>query len=138
VIVLLAAFTSLRLASYRPLPGGTAIDLVMTTQGVRFPEAIELLARRAGVAAVDRPPPALRTARIQRPEPAEPAQPGPEVERFVAAAEGYLWWEEGRPMQQWLVERGPGEEVLPANRVGADSGPSPHRLELRSSSLQRR
>jgi hypothetical protein len=104
--------------------GGTAIDLVMTTQGVRFPEAIELLARRAGVAAVDRPMAALRTARIQRPEPAAPARPSPEVERFVAAAEGYLWSEKGRPMQRWLAERGLGEEVLRANRVGADPGPT--------------
>ena len=45
--------------------GGTAIDLVMTTQGVRFPEAIELLARRAGVAEVDRP-----MAASHRPHPA--------------------------------------------------------------------
>lgn len=104
--------------------GGTAIDLVMTTQGVRFPEAIELLARRAGVAASDRPAPALRAARIQRSEPARPTPPSPEVERFVAAAENYLWSEKGRPMQQWLAERGLGEEVLRANRVGADPGPA--------------
>lgn len=104
--------------------GGTAIDLVMTTQCVRFPEAIELLARRAGVAAVDRPPPALRTARIQRPEQARPSPPSPEVERFVAATEAYLWSEQGRPMQQWLAGRGLGEEVLRANRIGADPGPA--------------
>ncbi len=104
--------------------GGTAIDLVMTTQGVRFPEAIELLARRAGVAEVDRPLPALRTARIQRPEPATPSRPSPEVERFVAAAEAYLWSERGQPMRQWLAQRGLGEDVLRANRVGADPGPS--------------
>lgn len=104
--------------------GGTAIDLVMTIQGVRFAEAIELLARRAGVDAVDRPPPALRTARIQRPEPAQPTPPSPEVERFVAATEAYLWSERGQPMQQWLAGRGLGEEVLRANRVGADPGPA--------------
>ena len=104
--------------------GGTAIDLVMTTQSVRFPEAIELLARRAGVAAVDRPPPALRTARIQRLGPAPPTPPSPEVERFVAAAENYLWSEKGRPMQKWLAERGLREDVLRANRVGADPGPA--------------
>jgi hypothetical protein len=104
--------------------GGTAIDLVMTTQGVRFPEAIELLARRAGVAEVDRPIAALRTARIQRPEPAAPSRPSAEVERFVAAAEAHLWSEQGRPMRRWLAERGLGEEVLRANRVGADPGPT--------------
>jgi hypothetical protein len=96
----------------------------MTTQGVRFPEAIELLARRAGVAEVDRPMAALRTARIQRPEPAPPSRPSPEVERFVAAAEAHLWSEQGRPMQRWLAERGLGEEMLRANRVGADPGPT--------------
>lgn len=42
----------------------------------------------------------------------------------MAAAEGYLWSEQGRPMQQWLAERGLGEEVLRANRVGADPGPA--------------
>ncbi len=104
--------------------GGTAIDLVMTTQGVRFPEAIELLARRAGVAEVDRPMPALRTARIQRAEPAPPSRPSAEMERFVAAAEAHLWSEQGRPMRRWLAERGLGEEVLRANRVGADPGPT--------------
>lgn len=104
--------------------GGTAIDLVMTTQGVRFLEAIELLARRAGVAEVDRPMAALRTARIQRPEPAPPSRPSAEVERFVAAAEAQLWSEQGRPMRRWLAERGLGEEVLRANRVGADPGPT--------------
>jgi hypothetical protein len=91
---------------------------------VRFPEAIELLARRAGVAEVDRPMAALRTARIQRPEPTRPTPPSPEVERFVAATESYLWSEKGRPMQRWLAERGLGEEVLRANRVGADPGPA--------------
>ena len=35
------------------------------------------------------------------------ARPNPEVECFVAAAEGYLWSEQGRPMQRWLAERGP-------------------------------
>ena len=104
--------------------GGTAIDLVMTTQGVRFPEAIELLARRAGVAEVDRPMAALRTARVQRPEPAAPRRPSAEVERFVVAAEAHLWSERGRPMRRWLAERGLGEEVLRANRVGADPGPA--------------
>ncbi len=104
--------------------GGTAIDLVMTTQGVRFPEAIELLARRAGVGAVDQAAPALRTAHIQRPEPVVPAEPSPEVERFVAGAEAHLWSDDGQAAQRWLGERGLGEEVLRANRVGADPGPA--------------
>ena len=104
--------------------GGTAIDLVMMTQGVRFPEAIELLARRAGVAEFDKPMPALRTAPIRRVEPVPEGRPNPDVERFVAAAEGYLWSEQGQPMQRWLAERGLGQEVLRANRIGADPGPA--------------
>ena len=107
--------------------GGTAIDLVMTTQGVPFPEAIELLARRAGVVTVDDPMPRLRTARIERPHPVPSAGPSPEIERFVAAAEEYLWSDRGRPMRQWLADRGLGDEVVRANRLGADPGPS--RLE---------
>ncbi|MDQ1537049.1 MAG: primase, partial [Actinomycetota bacterium] len=104
--------------------GGTAIDLVMTTQAVRFPEALELLAQRAGVAAAERPMPRLRSAHIERPESMPPARPNPEVERFVAAAEAHLWSEQGRPMQRWLAGRGLGEDVLRANRVGADPGPA--------------
>lgn len=104
--------------------GGTAIDLVMTTQGVRFPEALELLGRRAGVGSVDRPAPHLRTARIQRPPSVPPERPSPDVERFVAGAEAWLWSEQGLPMRRWLSDRGLGDEVLRANRVGADPGPA--------------
>lgn len=103
---------------------GTAIDLVMTTQGMRFPEALEVLAHRAGVPAVDRAIPRLRIARIQRPELAPVGRPSADIERFVAAAEAILWSDEGQPMRQWLAGRGLGEEVLRANRVGADPGPN--------------
>ncbi len=103
--------------------GGTAVDLVMTTQGVGFRQAIEQLGGRAGAVERDGPPSELRPARILRPASFAPGSPSPEVERYVAACEEYLWSQPGRPMRDWLGERGLGEEILRANRVGADPGP---------------
>lgn len=104
--------------------GGTAADMVMVTQGVGFREAIEALARRAGVVERDdlrdRP---LRRARIERPTTISPSAGSPEVERHVAACEAYLWSPGGAPMRRWLAKRGLGEEVLRVNRVGGDPGP---------------
>jgi DNA primase len=103
--------------------GGTAADLVMTTQGIGFGQAIGLLAARAGVGERDDGHRPLRPAVIERrPEPASRA-PSPEIEAHVAACEGYLWSPAGGPMRRWLAGRGLGEEVLRANRVGADPGP---------------
>lgn len=105
--------------------GGTAVDLVMTTQGVGFRDAIEHLARRANVAERDGTAQPLlpRPARILRPASFAPGKPSQELERYVGACESHLWAPPGRPMRDWLTKRGLGEEVLRANRVGADPGP---------------
>lgn len=103
--------------------GGTAIDLVMATQGLNFREAIELLARRAGVnAGVE--PRQLRPARIDRPKPLERGQVRPQLEEYVNACETWLWSPRGMPMRRWLRARGFDEPVMRANRLGADPGPS--------------
>src|SRR5207249_4884440 len=57
--------------------GGTAIDLVMVTQGLGFRDAIEVLAQRTGVAASMHPG-ELRRAHVERPQPLEPGQVRPE------------------------------------------------------------
>ncbi len=103
--------------------GGTAIDLVMTTQGIDFKQAIEALARRAGVAELPDGKAPLRPARIERPEPPRRRAASPDLERYVAACEEWLWSPSGKPMLGWLAARGLREPVLRANRVGADPGP---------------
>ena len=104
---------------------GTAADLVMVTQRVGFREAIEALARRAGVAEQTDAEPFGRVPRpaVSRPAPTRPGVVSPEVERHVAACEAWLWSPAGAPMRRWLGRRGLGEGVLRANRVGADPGP---------------
>lgn len=103
--------------------GGTALDLVMTTQHMGFRQAIETLARRAGVDHQPEPV-TLRPARIERPKPLGPGEASPEIERHVAACEAFLWSHRGVPMQRWLAHRGLFEDVLRANRIGADPGPA--------------
>ncbi len=103
--------------------GGTAADLVMTTQGVGFAEAIALLGRRAGMAERDDHLRPLRPPVIERRPPAAPAIAAGVIEDHVAACEAVLWSPAGLPMRRWLARRGLGETVLRANRVGADPGP---------------
>jgi len=105
--------------------GGTAADLLMTVRGVGFGEALEELARRAGVA--DRPWSPDDWSRVApRPRDASTGwrrEPGPEIETYVTACEAHLWSRGGRATRRWLADRGFGDEVLLANRVGSDPGP---------------
>jgi DNA primase len=106
--------------------GGTAIDLVMVTQGLGFRDAIGVLARRVGVGGdrVERRSPPLRPVVPERPRPQEPGEASPELERYVAACEALLWAPAGQRMRRWLAARGLKDQVLRANRVGADPGPA--------------
>jgi len=102
--------------------GGTAIDLVMQRQGVGFVQALEYLGRQTGVADTPWQPPGRR----RRPAGSRPAAPGgasPGIERYVAACESWLWSPAGRVQRDWLRRRGLGDDVLRANRIGADPGP---------------
>lgn len=104
--------------------GGTAADLVMVTRDVGFREAIEMLAGRVGFVGYDQwSPSVIRPAKSRSISSPASAAVGPEIECYVAACEGLLWEPEGRPMRQWLSGRGLEEEILRANRVGADPGP---------------
>src|SRR5207248_1173242 len=103
--------------------GGTAIDLVMTTQNLGFRDAIEVLAQRTGVTASVDPRP-LRPANIERPKPLAPGEVKPELEHYVDACEAWMWSPRGMPMRRWLRARGLQEAVVRANRLGADPGPN--------------
>jgi hypothetical protein len=95
----------------------------MATQNSGFREALELLARRAGITEEPwRPAPSHPRAPVH-PEPALPAAPNPALEGYVEACEAWLWSPAGAPMRRWLAGRHLGEAVLRANRVGADPGP---------------
>lgn len=104
--------------------GGSALDLVMQAQGLDFAGAVAVLGRRSGAAERpgQRPDRPFRTGDRARP-PAPVPTPSPVIEDYVAACEAFLWSPAGRPQHAWLAGRGLGDDVLVANRVGADPGP---------------
>jgi len=109
----------------------------MTTRGLTYKEGIEALARHAGVGpespGLHRDRAAPSRARAAWPPDRRPA--GPSVEQYVTECEAFLWTRGGVSMRRWLARRGFEDEVLPANRIGADPGP---RLLPRGEGLPRR
>lgn len=121
--------------------GGTAIDLVMAARRVSIGEAMEELARRAHVRPTverhdrrDAPRPTRRNSapprppeakdRLRRPATmADPAVAGA-LEAYVSDCARLLWEPAGADVLGWLRQRGLADEVLRANRVGADPGPA--------------
>lgn len=106
--------------------GGSALDLVMQSQGLDFAGAVALLGRRSGAAertGLRRDGPERGFDRACPAAPAPITAPSPAIERYVAECEALLWSPAGRPQRAWLAQRGFGDEVLVANRVGADPGP---------------
>lgn len=100
---------------------GDAVDLVQLTQRLDRSEAVDWLARRAGLSP-DHPAPAIR-----RPRPSSPRRPTyvplhPDVLRYTQACERILDTPAGRPVREWLAARGIGRGVAVANHVGADPG----------------
>lgn len=103
--------------------GGTGIDLVMQREGIGFAAAMERLGRRVGVPETRFGDERSHNAE-RRPTPvAIPREPSPSLEAYVGACEAWLWGSNGRAMRRWLARRSFGEDVLRANRVGADPGP---------------
>jgi hypothetical protein len=106
--------------------GGTAIDLLLETTGVPVRQALEHLAQLTGITPEHRP---LRLVRRAQPEPGFVPRPQAAVfargalHDHVAQCEATLWSPAGRPMLDYLHARGLHDEVLRANRVGADPGP---------------
>ncbi len=103
--------------------GGTAIDLVMACCRTDLRGAMDLLARRVGLEDHG----ASWTPRRRPSQGACPA-PGcrdPEgMDRYVDACAEALFTPDGQRIRQWLNEaRGLPDEVLRANKIGADLGP---------------
>ena len=94
--------------------GGTAIDAVMAAHHVDAGGAIRWLAEHyTNLPIIDRQPPT---------PPAALGHPDPEIGVYVERAALLLWTAAGRPHRDWLAARGLDEDVLRANRVGADPG----------------
>jgi DNA primase len=98
---------------------GDAIDLAKVTQSLATGEAIDWLARRAGMI----PGVTLPSSSKRKGPPAPRYVPlDPAVERYVSACERILWGRGGRDVLGWLHQRGFSDEILRANRAGADPG----------------
>lgn len=98
---------------------GDAIDLVMRTQHTDRADAIEWLANRARMIPDQPLPPVNRAKPPPRPAivPLDPA-----VARYVQTCQRILSDPPGRPVREWLANRGLGREVLRLNQIGADPG----------------
>ena len=94
--------------------GGTAIDAVTAARNMPVGDAIRWLNDNYAHLA-----PLPRTV---KPEPRPVGRPAPEVTEYVERCEKLLWTVAGRRIREWLNTRGLGDEVLAANRVGADPG----------------
>jgi Toprim-like/CHC2 zinc finger len=109
---------------------GTAIDLVMQARGIDVADALAELAHRSGIAAA--PVPQRSRAARRRPTVAASRvappvwpQPVPALDRYVGDCAAALWRPDGRAMRRWLqTVRGLPDDVLRANRIGADLGPA--------------
>ncbi len=109
--------------------GGTAIDLLLATTTLDVRGAIEALAARTGVreeaptVATRRSPPRP----VEQPRVRDPAG----LRSFVDDCARRLWTPQARGVLHWLTQaRRIPEDVLRANRIGADPGrrrqPRPH------------
>lgn len=98
---------------------GDAIDLVGTTQRLSRAEAIDWLAQRAGMTPGQPLPPPPRRSQPARPTwvPLDPA-----VVQYASACQRILWRPAGRPVREWLHDRGFTDELIAANHIGADPG----------------
>ena len=103
--------------------GGTAIDLVMACCSTDTRGAMALLARRVGHN--DQPPWSRGRPRALPPAPMPRGCRDPEgLDRYVSQCAEALFPPAGRRIRRWLNEaRGLPDDVLRANRVGADLGP---------------
>lgn len=100
---------------------GDAVDLVAATQRMSKADAIDWLARRAGMVPDQVVAPVERPARVAVPEGHE-VPLDPLVVRYVEACERILWGPTGRPVREWLHGRGFDDDLLRVNRVGCDPG----------------
>lgn len=114
---------------------GTAIDLLVTVDGVTVREALARLGARAGV----REGEGVERIACRSPSPAATPMPSASalaaMRSYVATCEANLWSRRGASAREWLLdERRLDPDVLRANHVGADPGP---RLLPRATGLPR-
>lgn len=94
--------------------GGTAIDAVILAKSLTVGDAIRWLNdNHAHLQPVERTPP---------PPPRPLGRPHIEVRRYVERAQRLLWTAPAANIRRHLHERGLGDDVLKANRIGADLG----------------
>lgn len=96
---------------------GDAVDLVMLTTGRERSDAVAWLAARVGVHTEVPLPPVRRRSASEA-----AVAPSPLVERYVNACHRVLHGPAGRPVREWLHQRGFDDETISANRLGADPG----------------
>lgn len=93
---------------------GTAIDAVMAARSMSIGDAIRWLNDNyAHLEILPRQP---------APEPRPIGRPSTEAVEYAERCEKLLWSGSGRTVREWLDARGLGEDVIRANRVGADPG----------------
>lgn len=97
---------------------GDAIDLVRITRNLEHRDALDWLARRAHLSPDQPLPPPAR-----RPTPPAQIMPlDPLVTQYAQACEQILWTATGRPVLDWLRQRGIDDATMRANHLGADPG----------------
>lgn len=97
--------------------GGNAVTFVMKMEGISFPEAVKLLARRVGVEIEERQPTPAEVKRKSQKE---------EQLKILATAAGYYsrlltTGPEGAAARNYLAGRGVGEEIFAPYRLGCAS-----------------
>jgi DNA primase len=97
--------------------GGNALTFVMKMEGISFPEAVKLLAKRVGVEIEER---ALTTSEIRRKSEKD------EQLKIVATAAGYyaqllVKGQDGAAARKYLAGRGVTEEIFSPYRLGCAS-----------------
>ena len=99
---------------------GDAIDLVAATQRVPRADAVDWLARRAGMIP-DQPLPPSRAKAAAGHVRGSSRSTRPSFDT-PTACERILWTAGGRDVREWLHGRGFDDDLLRANHVGADPG----------------
>lgn len=97
---------------------GDAIDLVQAVRRCDRATAIDELAARAGMSPDRELPPVPQ----RRPGPKPAAQADDRVIAYATVCARLLWSPLGAEVRDWLHGRGLDDDVLRANRVGADPG----------------
>ena len=100
--------------------GGTAIDVLYHARDLSYRDAVAYLADRVGLRSDEPVRTVARRSTAQR----APIPLQPQARAYVDACTRLLWEPVGRPVLDYLLDRGLDVDVLRSNRVGADPGTS--------------